>query len=100
MAPRSRGSGSQRDRYGRLLGDCKSGGRDLNSAQVEAGWAVAYGDFENEEAAARTGKAGIWAGTFEKPQDWRERHEHEAAGRGHGSLAWIGDALREIFRFW
>jgi endonuclease YncB( thermonuclease family) len=93
-------TGWQRDRYGRLLGDCKSGGKDLNSAQVEAGWAVAYGDFETEEAAARTGKAGIWVGTFENPHDWRQSHDHEVAEREHGTLAWIGDALREIFRFW
>ncbi|RUZ03354.1 thermonuclease family protein, partial [Mesorhizobium sp. M7A.F.Ca.CA.001.12.2.1] len=43
-------TGWQRDRYGRLLGDCTAGGKDLNRAQVEAGWAVAYGDFESEEA--------------------------------------------------
>ncbi|TIX10042.1 MAG: thermonuclease family protein, partial [Mesorhizobium sp.] len=45
-------SGWQQDRFGRLLGDCKAGGVDLNRAQVEAGWAVAYGDFETEEDGA------------------------------------------------
>jgi endonuclease YncB( thermonuclease family) len=93
-------AGWQRDRYGRLLGDCKAGGRDLNQAQVETGWAVAYGDFDTEEAAARAGRAGIWAGTFDEPQDWRESHGHELVERKHGALASIGDALREIFRFW
>ncbi|RUV47413.1 thermonuclease family protein, partial [Mesorhizobium sp. M5C.F.Ca.IN.020.14.1.1] len=91
--------GWQRDRYGRLLGDCNAGGKDLNRAQVEAGWAVAYGDFETEEAAARSGKAGIWAGTFDEPHDWRESRDHEVVERKHGRLASIGDALREIFRF-
>lgn len=93
-------TGWRRDRYGRLLGDCKSGGKDLNRAQVEAGWAIAYGGFETEQAAARSGKAGIWAGTFDEPHDWRESHDHEAVERKHGTLASIGDALREIFRFW
>lgn len=93
-------TGWQRDRYGRLLGDCRVGDKDLNRAQVEAGWAVAYGDFETEEAAARSGKAGIWAGTFDEPHDWRQSHDREVVERKHGTLASIGDALREIFRFW
>jgi len=92
-------SGWQRDRYGRLLGDCKAGGIDLNRAQVEAGWAVSYGDFETEEAGARAGKAGIWAGTFDEPQDWRDTHGHELVERKPGTLASIGDALRELFSF-
>ncbi|MEO5758945.1 MAG: thermonuclease family protein [Mesorhizobium sp.] len=92
-------TGWQHDRYGRLLGDCSADGKDLNRAQVEAGWAVAYGDFETEEVAARAAKAGIWAGTFERPQDWRDSHHGGAVERKHGTLASIGDALREIFRF-
>ncbi|CAN7728653.1 thermonuclease family protein [Mesorhizobium sp. LjNodule214] len=92
-------SGWQRDRYGRLLGDCKAGSTDLNRAQVEAGWAVAYGGFETEEAGARAGKTGIWAGSFDEPQDWRDTHGHEPVERKHGTLASIGDAMREFFRF-
>ena len=90
----------QRDRYGRLLGDCKAGDTDLNRAQVQAGWAVAFGDFETEEAVARAGKAGIWAGSFEQPQDWRDSHHDQPAERRHGTLASLGDALRELVRFW
>ena len=93
-------SGWQRDRYGRLLGDCKAGGTDLNRAQVEAGWAVAFGDYDSEEATARAAKAGIWAGTFDRPQDWRDSHHGDVVERKHGTLASIGDAVREIFRFW
>ncbi|WP_421913046.1 thermonuclease family protein [Mesorhizobium sp.] len=93
-------SGWQRDRYGRLLGDCKAGGVDLNRSQVTTGWAVAYGDFEAEEAAARANKVGIWAGTFDQPQNWRASHNGQLAERKHGTLASVGDALREIFRFW
>ena len=93
-------SGWQRDRYGRLLGDCKAGDTDLNRAQVQAGWAVAFGDFEIEEAGARAAKAGIWAGTFETPQDWRDSHHDAPVERKHGMLASAGDALREFLRFW
>jgi len=46
------------------------------------------------------GKAGIWAGTFDEPHDWRETHHDGPVERKHGTLASIGDALREIFRFW
>ena len=93
-------SGWQRDRYGRLLGDCRAGDTDLNRAQVQAGWAVAYGDFETEEAVARAAKSGIWAGTFAAPQDWRASHREAPVERTHGMLASIGDAVREFFRFW
>jgi endonuclease YncB( thermonuclease family) len=93
-------SGWQRDRYGRLLGECKAGDTDLNRAQVQAGWAVAFGDFETEEAVARAAKAGIWAGTFVEPQQWRDSHRDAPVERTHGTLAAFGDAVREFFRFW
>jgi endonuclease YncB( thermonuclease family) len=67
---------------------------------VKAGWAVAYGDFEAEEQAARTEKAGIWAGTFERPQDWRRQHEQQSEPSHDDLLARIGDWLREALRFW
>lgn len=93
-------SGWQRDRYGRLLGDCRAGDTDLNRAQVQAGWAVAFGGFETEEAVARAAKVGIWAGTFEEPQQWRDSHHDAPVERKHGMLASFGDALREFVRFW
>jgi endonuclease YncB( thermonuclease family) len=90
-------SGSRLDRYGRLLGDCRAGEVDLNRAQVAAGWAVAYGDFEAEERAARAAGLGLWAGEFERPQDWRRRHNGADEPR-HDVLAAIGDWLRAFFR--
>lgn len=92
-------SGTRHDRYGRFLGTCMAGNVDLNRAQVAAGWAVAYGGYESEEAAARTAKAGIWAGTFDRPQDWR-RHHGAVPESSHGDLlALIGDWLRQALRF-
>jgi endonuclease YncB( thermonuclease family) len=65
--------GWRRDRYGRLLGDCRAGGTALNPALVRQGRAVAYGDFGAEERAARAEGVGLWAGEFERPGDWRAR---------------------------
>jgi len=67
-------SGWERDRYRRLLAVCSSGGIELNRRQVEQGWAVAYGDYADAERSARARGAGLWAGTFERPRDWRAEH--------------------------
>ena len=61
-------------RYDRLLAACTAAAEELNRSQVEAGWAVAYGDYEAEEDAARRKGAGLWAGSFDRPRDWREMH--------------------------
>ncbi|RCS25315.1 thermonuclease family protein [Phyllobacterium salinisoli] len=68
-------SGAANDKYRRLLGDCRVGEIDLNRSMVEKGWAVAYGRYTDEEAAARRENRGIWAGSFERPQDWRRAHQ-------------------------
>ncbi len=70
---RCRSSG--RDRYKRLLVYCTAGGIDLNRRMVEEGWAVAYDrEYRDEEAAARRRGAGLWAGEFERPQEWRREN--------------------------
>jgi endonuclease YncB( thermonuclease family) len=91
--------GWRRDRYGRFLGDCKAGDVDLNRALVAAGWAVAYGGYEAEERQARSAKAGLWAGGFDRPQDWRRTHGGRPE-RGRDTLGRLGDGLRELFRMW
>jgi endonuclease YncB( thermonuclease family) len=64
-----------RDRYKRLLTYCTANGRDLNAAMVAEGWAVSYGrEYQAEEAQARRRSAGLWAGEFERPQDWRRQN--------------------------
>jgi endonuclease YncB( thermonuclease family) len=66
---------SGRDRYKRLLVRCTAGGNDLNARMVEEGWAVSYGrDYEAEEARARSRSAGLWAGRFQRPQEWRRQN--------------------------
>jgi endonuclease YncB( thermonuclease family) len=66
--------GSQRDRYGRLLVRCRVRGVDINAAMVRDGHAVAYGAYQAEEAEAKAAYRGLWAGTFERPADWRRTH--------------------------
>lgn len=87
--------GWERDRYGRLLAVCSADGRDLNGALVEAGWAVSYGGYEAEEDAARRQGAGLWAGSFERPRDWRDTHGGMAEGE-HDGLSRIVNWLRQL----
>jgi endonuclease YncB( thermonuclease family) len=68
--------GARRDKYGRLLVTCRSGETDINAEIVRRGMAISYGGYVSEEAAAREAKAGLWAGSFERPQDYR--HEQAA----------------------
>ena len=64
-----------RDRYQRILARCTVDGSDIGTRLVEEGWAVSYGrDYEREEARARSRSAGLWAGEFARPQDWRRQH--------------------------
>lgn len=91
-------TGWERDRYGRLLGECSAAGINLNRAQVEAGWAVAYGDYSTEEASARRDRLGIWAGDFDRPREWRRTHGAVLEVE-HGLFGRIFNWLREIFRF-
>jgi endonuclease YncB( thermonuclease family) len=83
------------DRYGRLLAVCTAGGSDLNAAMVEAGWAVAYGDYEAEERRARNAKRGAWAGTFDQPADWRAARGGPVEER-QDLVQWLLDILRQI----
>lgn len=63
------------DRYGRTLARCKAGAKELNSAMVETGWAVAYGSYDAQEREARKASRGIWQGEFTTPQEWRRAHD-------------------------
>jgi endonuclease YncB( thermonuclease family) len=64
-----------RDRYQRIIATCYVDSTDLGSWMVEHGWAVAYRKYSlkyvGAEDSARSAKLGIWAGTFEMPENWR-----------------------------
>lgn len=71
--------GTDHDTFGRLLAVCSAHGEDLSAWMVRQGWALAYRQYSSsyieEEAAARAARAGIWAGTFETPWDYRRTHK-------------------------
>lgn len=84
------------DRYGRDLVRCSVGGVDLNEAMVRSGQALAFGDYEAAELAARSAGAGVWAGEFDPPKRWRAVHgglDEEL----HGGLNALMAFLRRLF---
>lgn len=65
------------DRYGRSLGVCKAGRRELNRELVAAGYAIARTELpplQVLEAEARAARRGLWATTFDRPDAWRRNH--------------------------
>nr|WP_204326599.1 thermonuclease family protein [Rhizobium lusitanum] len=92
-APECRGQ--ERDRYGRLLVTCVAGDLDINAAMVRRGMAVSYGGYSNEERIARQAKAGLWAGDFERPSDYR-REEHTTHADGNDPIAGLFGYLRQL----
>jgi len=68
-------TGTERDRYDRLIAVCLVGGIDLGGWLIEQGLAVAFlkysRDYVTVEQRAREKKAGIWSTTFLMPWDYR-----------------------------
>ncbi len=67
------------DRYGRTVAVCRSDRGDLNASMVRSGFAVdwkkySHGAYHLDEEEARTRHLGIWAGSFELPEQWRREH--------------------------
>ncbi len=67
------------DRYGRLIMRCFAGNTDIGAAMVRAGYALAYRkyatDYIADEEAARNARAGLWAGDFQPPWEWRRSQQ-------------------------
>ncbi|MDF1609512.1 thermonuclease family protein [Hoeflea sp. YIM 152468] len=85
-----------RDRYGRDLVRCIANEVDLNAAMVRSGHAVAFGDYNLDEAQARQQGAGLWAGEFDPPKQWRAIHggvQEEL----HAGLTMLTAFLRRLF---
>jgi endonuclease YncB( thermonuclease family) len=79
-----------RDRYERLLARCAGAGADLGGQVVRAGLAVPDGGYGAEAAAAAAAKAGIWAGHFTPPAEWRRDQRQDGGG--------LLQAIRDWFR--
>lgn len=72
-----------RDGYGRVIATCFANGTDIGADLVDKGlaWAfVKYSDaYVSEERAARRRAAGIWAGRFTAPWEYRQARWVDAA---------------------
>jgi endonuclease YncB( thermonuclease family) len=68
----------------RTVANCTVEGEDIAKWAVQSGWALARVlkpvDYEADQAAAKAAKAGIWAGAFIAPRDWRRRNKSPALG--------------------
>lgn len=62
----------------RSVARCIAGGEDIEKWMVRNGWALASAreakGYGADEVEARTAKAGLWAGAFVSPRDWRRRN--------------------------
>lgn len=65
----------KRDKYNRLLADCKTSKiSSLNAQMVRNGWAVSYYNYPEEQETAKSQKLGIWSSSFQWPQQWRNQN--------------------------
>lgn len=65
-----------RDKYGRTVAACSSGGRDVGAWLVAEGFALDYPEYSNgfyrdQQVKAQAEKRGIWQSEFEMPWEWR-----------------------------
>lgn len=88
---------SKRDKYGRIVGKVWVQGVDLNLAQLQAGWAWHYRQYQGEQSAedralysesehlARAAQKGLWQGHTppEPPWVYRARLKTERRSAGH-----------------
>ena len=80
-----------RDRYGRLISVCTADGTEVNARMVAVGMALAYRrystDYVPQEAQAKAARAGMWAGRFVAPWDWRRGKRLRATSGSQASSA-------------
>ncbi|MCJ2016397.1 thermonuclease family protein [Methylobacterium sp. E-065] len=71
---------------GRLVGLCHVHGEDLSAWMASQGFALASRNgttaYVAQEGHAWATRRGIWAGTFEKPADWRNDRRRVEASAG------------------
>jgi endonuclease YncB( thermonuclease family) len=74
---------------GRVTGLCHVRGEDLSAWMVGQGLALASrhvtAAYVRQEGHAWATRRGIWAGTFEKPADWRQDRRRVEASAGTGA---------------
>ncbi len=94
-APSLHCKGGALDRYDRRLVRCRAGEVDVNALMVREGFAVSYGGYSAEEAAARRDGVGMWSGEFDRPEVWRRANSLDA---GEMAAADTGDLLFAFLR--
>ena len=71
---------------GGLAGLCLAHGEDLSAWMVAKGYALASRQvtpaYTRQEGQAWATRRGLWAGTFEKPADWRQDRRRMEASAG------------------
>jgi endonuclease YncB( thermonuclease family) len=79
--------GSGYDAYGRVLATCLVGDVDVAATLIGEGLAVADDLYAREQAAAQASRAGLWAGQFDAPAQWRA--QRAAAEDGFDLWEWL-----------
>ncbi len=91
----------RKNRYGRLLARCLVGDDDVAQQMVRDGWAVASSGvarYRALEQEARAAGAGLWAGAFVAPLDWRQHNWHaDVLGQVTPDLRLSGQLLNSAF---
>lgn len=76
---------ASRDKYARALATCAlPDGTNVNAWMVEQGWAVTSGAanvYGAQQAAAKSARRGMWAGSFMPPRQWRDQHPRNDSDR-------------------
>ena len=66
---------TDKDFYGRFIGECSIGQININMWLVENGWALAYRKYSKKyvenENIAKSNRVGMWSGKFVEPWNWR-----------------------------
>ena len=67
-----------KDRYKRFIAECFKNKVNINEWMVRNGYAIAYVKYSKkfifQENIAKREKLGLWAGSFEKPWDYRKKN--------------------------
>lgn len=88
-----------RGRYGRLLGRCEAGGRDLNNAMIRQGLAWAFLKYSQAYAAderhAQAARIGIWSVVCQPAWDFRANRWRDVADRAPQGCAIKGNVTRK-----
>lgn len=88
-----------KDQYQRTLSHCVAGTTDINRTMVALGFAVAYRRYSQEyvaaEAMAQAGKRGVWAGAFQRPDEYRHAAQASSTGSTGGGRPGRAESARD-----